>query len=244
MANKTIEHRMTYDLLHGRYKECTQTNFVFSPSVIRSNDGNGIKKLALKEEDIPVVYLLHFIFQNDRIVIGSNLEKKKKVRLPNEILYLLKELLFEDYYKMIHKMRLNTTHHSLLRHYSVYTEVTYYIQKNCFSASGNSGFTVCPQCGNIINTFNNNDVPIQITNQVDHKYCIRRDYSHLCDVLNDRPEYYSSSVTGNVIYADYLDDDDIIDNYYSADYYYDDDDDDDYDYNYINPRDDIPYWDM
>ena len=225
MANKTIEHRMTYDLLHGRYKECTQTNFVFSPSVIRSNDGNGIKKLALKEEDIPVVYLLHFIFQNDRIVIGSNLEKKKKVRLPNEILYLLKELLFEDYYKMIHKMLLKTSHHTLMRsireHSSVYTEVEHNIVKTVYHWSGNSGFTVCPQCGNIINTFNNNDVPIQITNQVDHKYCIRRDLDYLCQDLNySRPHYYSSQF-GDVMYSEYLDD-------------YDD-----YDYNDINPLDDM-----
>ena len=37
--------------------------FCFSPSVIRSN--NGIKKLDLNEEDIPVAYLLHFIFQSN-----------------------------------------------------------------------------------------------------------------------------------------------------------------------------------
>jgi len=61
--------------------ERLKIKFCFSPSIIRTN--NGIKKLALNEEDIPVAYLLHFIFQNNT-----------RVRLPNEILYLLKEFLF------------------------------------------------------------------------------------------------------------------------------------------------------
>ena len=229
MAHQLIEHRMTYDFLYRG-----NLNSVFNPSLIRSNDN--IKKLALKKEDIPVVYLLHFIFQNDRIVIEPNSEKEERLRLPNEILYLLKEFLFEDYYKMIHKTMLMNTHSDMnySLHYSpVYTEsnlpssnltseVSYYIQRD----NGYSGFTVCPQCGNIINIFNrDDDVSIQITNQADHKYCVRRDNRHICDDLNDRPEYiYGSnhSITEDEEYGEYDE--------YSDDGDHDDCDYDDYDY--------------
>ena len=118
---------------------------------------------------------------------------------------------------MIHKTMLMNTHSDMnySLHYSpVYTEsnlpssnltseVSYYIQRD----NGFSGFTVCPQCGNIINIFNRyDDVSIQITNQADHKYCVRRDNSHICDDLNDRPEYiYGSnhSITEDEEYEEY-----------------------------------------